>query len=192
MEEHNNVSYSKEELAEMFEIVNSTHLHLKGDAKRRLKRVVTTTWKLNKTIGALELFIKLYESESLYEEKNEWFKKFLEENDLSVNELKSKKPIPYIKHRKRMALRDEQIELLETKLENVLEDNELISKEDHKEALLEEREKWSEKILILQDKNDKMRYELEMSKKDLENVKRSKDQQIEYYKTQLDKLTAEQ
>jgi hypothetical protein len=188
----NNVTYSKEELAEMFEGVNSTHLHLKGEAKKRLKRVVTTTWKINKTIGALELFIKLHESEAKYMKETEWFKQFLDEADLSVNEIKSKKPIPYLKHRQRMALRDEQIENLQTKLENVLEDNDLISKEDHKEALLEEREKWQDKTLILQDKLDKMRYELDMSKRDLENVRNSKDQQIQYYKTQLEKLTAEQ
>jgi hypothetical protein len=188
----NNVTYSKEELAEMFEGVNSTHLHLKGEAKKRLKRVVTTTWKINKTIGALELFIKLHESEAKYMKETEWFKQFLDEADLSVNEIKSKKPIPYLKHRQRMALRDEQIENLQTKLENVLEDNDLISKEDHKEALLEEREKWQDKTLILQDKLDKMRYELDMSKRDLENVRNSKDKQIEYYKKELEKLTAEQ
>jgi hypothetical protein len=189
--DENNVTYSKEELAEMFEGVNSNHLHLKGEAKKRLKRVVTTTWKINKTIGALELFIKLHESEAKYMKETEWFKQFLDEADLSVNEIKSKKPIPYLKHRQRMALRDEQIENLQTKLENVLEDNDLISKEDHKEALLEEREKWQDKTLILQDKLDKMRYELDMSKRDLENVRNSKDQQIQYYKTQLEKLTAE-
>ena len=187
----NNVTYSKEELAEMFEGVNSNHLHLKGEAKKRLKRVITTTWKINKTIGALELFIKLHESEAKYMKETEWFKQFLDDEELSVNEIKSKKPIPYFKHKQRMALRDEQIEMLETKLENVLEDNELISKEDHKEALLEEREKWQDKNLILQDKLDKMRYELDMSKKDLENVRKSKDQQIEYYKKELEKLTAE-
>jgi len=31
-----------------------------------------------------------------------------------------------------------------------------------------------------------------MSKRDLENVRNSKDQQIQYYKTQLDKLATEQ
>jgi hypothetical protein len=188
----NNVTYSKEELAEMFEGVNSNHLHLKGEAKKRLKRVVTTTWKINKTIGALELFIKLHESEALYDEQNEWFKQFLEDNDISENELKNKKPIPYIKHRKRMALRDEQIEMLETKLENVLEDNDLITKEQHKEEINELKENHNQKHLILNDRISKLQYELEMSKKDLENVRNSKDKQIEYYKKELEKLTAEQ
>jgi len=190
--DENNVTYSKEELAEMFEGVNSNHLHLKGEAKKRLKRVITTTWKINKTVGALELFIKLYESESLYDEQNEWLKKYIDDADLSVNEIKSKKPIKYLKHRSRMALRDEQIENLQTKLENVLEDNNLISKEEHKEAINELKENHNQKHLILNDKISKLQYELEMSKRDLENVRNSKDQQIQYYKTQLDKLTAEQ
>jgi len=190
--DENNVTYSKEELAEMFEGVNSNHLHLKGEAKKRLKRVITTTWKINKTVGALELFIKLYESESLYDEQNEWLKKYIDDADLSVNEIKSKKPIKYLKHRSRMALRDEQIENLQTKLENVLEDNNLISKEEHKEAINELKENHNQKHLILNDKISKLQYELEMSKRDIENVRNSKDQQIQYYKTQLDKLTAEQ
>lgn len=190
--DENNVTYSKEELAEMFEGVNSNHLHLKGEAKKRLKRVVTTTWKINKTIGALELFIKLHESEAIYMKQTEWFKQFLDDADLSVNEIKSKKPISYLKHRQRIAMRDEQIEMLETKLENVLEDNDLISKEDHKEAMNELKENHNQKHLILNDKISKLQYELDMSKRDLENVRNSKDQQIQYYKTQLDKLATEQ
>ena len=189
--DENNVTYSKEELAEMFEGVNSNHLHLKGEAKKRLKRVVTTTWKINKTVGALELFIKLYESESLYDEQNEWLKKYLDEKELSVNEIKSKKPISYLKHRSRMAMRDEQIEMLENKLENVLEDNDLISKEDHKEEINELKENHNQKHLMLNDKISKLQYELDMSKRDLDNVRNAKDQQIQYYKTQLDKLATE-
>ena len=52
-----NSTYDKEELCEMFERVNSQYLRLKGDAKKRLKRSVTSTWKMNKTIGALYLRI---------------------------------------------------------------------------------------------------------------------------------------
>lgn len=189
--DNNNVTYSKEELAEMFEGVNSNHLHLKGEAKKRLKRVITTTWKINKTIGALELFVKLHESEAKYMKETEWFKQFLDDAELSVNEIKSKKPIPYFKHKQRMALRDEQIEMLETKLENVLEDNNLISKEDHKEAINELNKNHNQNHFILNDKISKLQYELEMSKRDLENVKHSKDQQIQYYKKELDKLATE-
>ena len=88
-------------------------------------------------------------------------------------------------------MRDEQIEMLETKLENVLEDNNLISKEDHKEAINELNKNHNQNHFILNDKISKLQYELEMSKRDLENVKHSKDQQIEYYKKELDKLATE-
>ena len=57
---------TKEEKQDIFEVVNSTHLRLKGDAKRLLKRQFTT-WKINKNVGAFELFMKLYESEDVYD-----------------------------------------------------------------------------------------------------------------------------
>ena len=62
---------TKQDKQDIFEFVNSTHLHLKGDDKKALKRQFCHVWKINKNIGAFELMMKLYESEKeeLEEEK---------------------------------------------------------------------------------------------------------------------------
>jgi len=117
---------SKEEKKDIFEAVNSTHLKLKGEQKKQLKRQFTTVWKINKNIGAFELFMKLYESEDLYDEMNDWFQQYVSEQDTSqVNNYKNKKKVSYAKHRRTVARRDEEIDELKdrvSELEDELEE----------------------------------------------------------------------
>lgn len=117
---------SKEEKKDIFEVVNTTHLKLKGDQKKQLKRQFTTVWKINKSIGAFELLMKLYEAEDVYDEMNDWFQQFVSEQDISqVNNYKNKKNISYAKHRRTVSRRDEEIDELKdrvSELEDELEE----------------------------------------------------------------------
>jgi len=141
-----------EEKAEIFEIVNSEHLKLNGNKKKATKSNFKKLWKPDNM--AYQLMIALYDSEDKYEEKNEWFQQYLTDTDISVEEVKNKKSISYAKYIRRLRWKDEMIEELENKLDNVIEDNNLISKEDHKQEIKDIKEKYK---FELEDKDDKIK-----------------------------------
>jgi len=187
-----NSTYDKEELCEMFERVNSQYLKLTGDAKKRLKRSVTSTWKMNKTIGALELFIHLDKAEEINDQKNKFFEQFLEESGMSVDEVKSKKPVSYAKHTRGMRSKDREIEYLQWELEDVLEDNNLISKDKSDETIKALKKEHKLQTEEQENKIIKLEQEINMMGKDLDSKLNIKDQQIEYYKNLSEKLLADQ
>jgi len=137
---------TKERKQSIFEIVNNDHLRLKGKEKAALKRDFISGWKLNKRIGAFELFMKLYESEELYDSKNEWFKKYIEEDGFTPEYYKSQKPIPMMRHLKRVRHADEQVLDLEQKLEDIAEGKGYISQEDYEYQLNKMKEEQQEII----------------------------------------------
>ena len=55
MENYSNLS--KVEKQDIFEEVNSVHLKLGGDEKKKLKRAFTHDWKINKNIGSFVLYM---------------------------------------------------------------------------------------------------------------------------------------
>lgn len=178
--------YSKDERSEMFEYVNSEFFKLKGDKRKALRKAILT-WKQNKQVGAFELFVMLYNSEDKYDEKNEWFKNYIKDENMEA--YKNKKSIPYAKHNRRMRWRDEEINELEVQLENVFEDNKLISKAEHTEQLNKVKEKHKFEI---QEKNNTIN-NLELGAKlfDSRMKKRSDVHalQIREYEKQINKLT---
>ena len=137
---------TKEEKQSIFEIVNNDHLRLKGKEKAALKRDFSSGWKLNKRIGAFELFMKLYESEELYDSKNEWFKKYIKEDGFSPEYYNSQKPVPIIRHLRRVRHADEQVLELEQKLEDIAEGKGYISQEDYEYQLNKMKEEQQEII----------------------------------------------
>lgn len=110
---------SKEEKKDIFEMVNSTHLKLKGDQKKHLKRQFTTVWKINKNIGAFELFMKLYESEDVYDEINDWFQQFVSEQDTSQTTNYKNRKVSYAKYRRTVSRRDEEIDELKDRVDEL-------------------------------------------------------------------------
>lgn len=137
---------TKEDKQTIFEIVNNDHLRLKGNQKKLLKSQFCNSWKINKNIGAFELFMKLYESEELYDIKNEWFKKYIEDYGFSPEHYKSQKPVPIIRHLRRVRHADEQVLELEQKLEDVAEGKGYISQEDYEYQLNKMKEEQQEII----------------------------------------------
>ena len=125
---------TKQDKQDIFEFVNSTHLHLKGDDKKALKRQFCHVWKINKNIGAFELMMKLYESENVYDKMNEAFLECIKDgynNEHYMNH----KHIPYATHIRRMGWRNREIEEKEMELEDIKEGKGYITEEDHKDEL---------------------------------------------------------
>ena len=157
--------YSTDDLKDMFEIVNDNHLHLTGVKKSAAKRQLTVLNRKSKSIGAYDLYIALYESKEKYDDENEWFKSYMndEENNASKNFILSKKPIPYVKHLRHRERYSKRIEDLENELDNVLEDNKLISKKDHELEMKELKKSLKQQLLECQD-------ELQKAKNEIHNI----------------------
>jgi len=116
---------SNQEKGEIFEQVNSVHLKLNGMDKKQLKRQFKS-WKINKNIGAFELFMKLYESEDAYDKMSESFNKFLNESPYEKDDIKKMKPVPYIKHVRRITMMQNEMDELYSDLDDVKEGKEYI------------------------------------------------------------------
>jgi len=191
MEQSDN--YSKADLKVIFDTVNSNYMKFKGREKTIAKNQFVNVWKQdNKGLSAFQLMIHLYKAEEIIDSKNEFFQQFLEDTGMSVDEVKSKKPIKYAKHIKHMRSKDQAIEDLELELDNVLEDNNLISKDESDETIKALKR---EHKLVKEEQDNKiikLEHELNMIGKDLDSKLNIKDQQIEYYKNLSEKLLADQ
>ena len=179
---------TKEEKQDIFEVVNSTHLHLKPDAKRLLKRQFTT-WKINKNIGAFELFMKLYESEDEYDKMNEWWKQFIEDDPHDINYYRTHKPVSYAKHRRHMDYRNEEIQELEQKLEDVENGKGYIKQETHDDEILELKKEWRNEKMTLLDDVSRLKQKLIYAEQDAQSRVNTAKEHMEYYKKQLELLS---
>jgi len=189
MEESAN--YSKEERGDMFELVNSQYLNLQGRKKAISKRQFTTVWKAdNKSLSAYDLMIALYRSEEVNNKQADALQKYFEDNGMSVDEVKSKRPVSYAKHIKRMRYKDERIEELEEELENVLEDNNLMSKEEHEEVVKHMKKGYKEQIDLLEDKIIKLETQLKFAKDDAEAKVNIANEKSKYLEEQINLLSS--
>ena len=189
MEESAN--YSKQERGDIFELVNSQYLNLQGRKKAISKRQFTTVWKAdNKTLSAYDLMIALYKSEEINNKQTEAMEKYFEDNGMSIDEVKNKRPVPYAKHIKRMRYKDEQIEELQNELDNVLEDNNLMSKEDHLKEIQEIKQEMREHIDIRNDRILKLETQLNFAKEDAEAKLRIANEKNKYLEEQLKLLSS--
>ena len=181
--------YSTDDLKDMFEIVNSDHLHLKGKEKAAAKRQLTTLNRKSKSIGAYDLYIALYESTEKYDKENEWFKSYMNdvENNASKNFILSKKPIPYVKFFRQRVKLQNTIEDLENELDSVLEDNNLMSKKDHDLEIKELTKSLKQQLFECEDKLQKANNEIHNISSDVKAKLIMKDKIIE----QLNKTIVE-
>ena len=189
MEESAN--YSKEERGDMFELVNSQYLNLQGRKKAISKRQFTTVWKAdNKNLSAYDLMVALYRSEEINNKQVEAMKKYFEDNGMSADEVKSKRPVSYAKHIKRMRYKDERIEELEEELDNVLEDNNLMSKTEHEEEIKQMKKEHQQFIDLLEDKIIKLETQLKFAKDDAEAKVNIANEKTKYLEEQLKLLSS--
>tara|TARA_R110000823_G_scaffold279870_1_gene398126 strand:- start:8162 stop:8737 length:576 start_codon:yes stop_codon:yes gene_type:complete len=185
------VVYEKQELKDIFDIVNSQYLRLKGKKKTISKNQFVNVWKQdNKSLSAYELMIHLYKAEEINDRQNEFLEKFMISSSMSVDEVKSKGAIPYRKYIARLRRKDEEIDELETEIDNMMEDKSLMYKEEHETLVKEIKKDLRQQI----DEKDNLIGKLEMKLKhidsDVEAKLSNRDKQIEYYKTEMAKLLA--
>ena len=159
---------SKEEKQNIFEIVNNTHLKLTGDVKKALKRQFMS-WKINKTIGAFELFMKLYESEELYDSKNEWFQSLINNDTFLEDQCKNGQPISVAKYERNMRYSAEEREELEQQLENIESGKGYITEQSHNEEIQELKKQHFQEIRELGDQIIKYRNESSVAREKLES-----------------------
>ena len=175
------VEYSVDELKHIFETVNFEHLHLKGREKAAAKRQFTTVLKRdNKSVSLFHLYMALYKSRDVYDSINEWFKSYLNdpENNLSVNEILAKKPIPYAKHLRLVRNATEKVDELELELESVLEKNNLINRDDHVQELQLMNKSHQAELLLKEDEIQSLRNQLIYCEKDCSSRLKTKDKYI--------------
>ncbi len=186
-------SYSKQELKDIFDIVNSQYLHMKGKEKTISKNQFVNVWKQNnKSLSAYELMIHLYKAEAINDAKNEFLEKFMEDTGLTVDEVKSKKPIPYRKYISRLRRKDEEIEYLENEIDTVMDNKDLMYKLDHDTEMKEQKQKYKQELDEKDDEIKKLEMKVTLINSDASAKVNRIETQLEYYKDQLDKLTAEQ
>jgi len=180
---------TKEEKQDIFEVVNSTHLKMKGKEKKILKNSFCNSWKLNKSIGAFELFMKLYESIDEYDKMNEWFKDYLDEDPQDAHYYRTHKKIPYAKHRRFMSYRTEEIEELEKKLEEVEEGKGYVKQDVHDDEILALKKEWRNKVYTLEDEVSRLNQKVIYAEQDATARVKTMLVQRDYYKQQLELLS---
>lgn len=178
---------TKEEKKNIFETVNSIHLHLKGDQKKALKNSFCNVWKINKTVGAFELMVKLYESEDVYDKMNETFLRYIKDgysNEYYINH----KSLPYAKHVRRMANREQEVDDLQNELDDLKEEKGFISQQDHEDKIKELKKEHKEIIRQKEDEINKLiNFETGLRAK-LDAANERYEKQAVFYEAQIDQM----
>ena len=154
---------------------------MKGAAKASAKRQFTTVLKRdNKSVSLFQLYMALYKSRDVYDSLNEWLKNYLNdpENNLSVDVVLEKKPIPYAKHIRLVRSVSEKNDQLELELESILEKNNLISREDHLQEIKKLNKFHVFRQLQKEDEIQSLRNQLIYCEKDCSSRLKTKDKYI--------------
>lgn len=183
-------TYTKEEKADAFEYVNNVFLHLKGDEKRRLKRAMTHTWKQNKTIGCLELFMKLYTCYDVYDKDNEWFKKYLNDNCETEEDYKNKK-ISLAKHRRIVGRRQEDNDELQEQLEQLEEAKGYMKEDEHNDIIRDIKRSHNIYIEEIEDNCMKKVNQISLEAEKYRSRLETANSQVAYYKKLCEDLEKE-
>lgn len=186
MEEYAN--YTKDDLNDIFEIVNSEHLKLKGREKIIAKRQFNSVWKRdNKGLGCFDLFMKLYESYDRVEKEMNWWKEYA---PFPAQYYREKKAVSNARYAKRIRYCETEIEELEKKLEDVESGKGYISEQDHETRLQEAIDNEKQIIREQSDTIAKLRNKENFLRDKLEHNEGRLDKQRKYYEDQIDKLTS--
>jgi hypothetical protein len=122
-------TYTKGDKSDMFDYVNHQFLHLQGNKKKYTKSNFKSVWKEDNM--AFILMVALANSEAVYDKMNDSFKKWISDGYEWEETLLTHKPVPYAKHRRLLHWRQESIDELEKKLEDVEKGNGYVSEEKY-------------------------------------------------------------
>ena len=171
---------SKEELGEIFDIVNSMYIGLKGE-KKRATRKACKLWKEDNNLR--KFLLALYNSDEI----NEKIRKNIEE-DIEFghrpDDWETKK-VPWKTHYGRIKDLNQSIERLEQQIEDVESGKGYISEETHKEAMAEQLREQHEIIRGISDQLGKARHQAKHFEDKCEIQSKDLHAKIEYYKDQL-------
>jgi len=179
-------NYTKEEKNDIFEYVNNLYLHLEGREKSALKRQFTQCWKVNKTIGAYELMLTLYE---VYEK---WDKVNNDEDfQVSLNNPGNPDNVSFKKYMRHIKMIGQEVEELQEQLDNIQEGKGYISQEQHDQSMLELKEEQQEIIRERSHEAHKYKLEAEMLREKYINSERRLEAQKRFYETALAQVLPE-
>jgi hypothetical protein len=150
-------TYTKEDKAAMFDYVNHQFLHLEGNKKKYTKSNFKSVWKEDNM--AFILMVALANSEAVYDKMNEAFKKWVADGYEWEETLLTHKPIPYAKHRRILRWRDEAIEELEKRLEDVEKGKGYVTEEKYDEDIQATKERFRQENHAITDQMIKYKNE---------------------------------
>ena len=154
------MEYSSKQKGEIFDIVNSIHLKLKGGAKNDCRRNMKNSWKNDSNI--MLIFMKLYESFDLYEKMEQG--ENYHQNDYEIENTPNflNKPVTTRQHLLFIGSLQDDIDKLETELDKIKEGKGYLTLEDHETKMKETKE-------YFRKDNDKLRDEMMKYKNLYEN-----------------------
>ena len=183
----NNHTYTQDQLKDIFTVVNNTHLNLKG-TKRKSLRASFLKWKQdNKQPGAFDLMLALFTSEDRFEKQQDNWERICKAYEYTLEDFINHKPIPYGKYMKRMRMKDERIDELEREIDEVMEKNDLISLEDHRDEIRELKKEHRLKYDLMEDQFIKA----DTKNKYYEDKMKAMEERYEYLIKSKDKLIDE-
>jgi uncharacterized protein (DUF342 family) len=175
-------SLSREEKDNIFAHVNTMYLKTTGKEKKALKQQFKT-WKINKNIGAYELFIHLYNAENVWNKINDdvEFQKKIKCDENEVVLLKY--------HLKHIRWREQEIKELEQKLEDVKNGKGYITKEKYDEDMKHQLEELQEKFREKGNEVAKYRNEANMLREKLDYQSKGYEGKINVLNKIIEELT---
>ena len=142
---------TKDEVCDIFDLVNSTHLKLTGTRRKTTKQNAHKVWKRDSVIFLM--LMKLYESEDLYDA--------MEAHLHAIEEPFTESKVTFKRYIRNIRFRDEEVHRLEDEMEALQEGKGYISKEQHAHEMDEEKGRWRAQLNEAKDQVRKVEHEVE-------------------------------
>tara|TARA_R110000803_G_scaffold82677_2_gene148872 strand:+ start:319 stop:897 length:579 start_codon:yes stop_codon:yes gene_type:complete len=185
------VVYTKEELKDIFDIVNSTYLKLNGRKKTISKNQFVNVWQQeNKSLSAFELVIALYRAEGEQDKRSDFLDRYVAESAWSDDYVKTKKSIPFATYIKRLRYKEEELDELRDEMDDIVNEKNMISNDSHQERMNALKKDMKVECDEKDNEVSKIQGQLKHLKMDTDSKINRLEEQVNYYKTALDKITS--
>mgnify|MGYP003152518204 FL=1 len=176
-------SLTKEQLGDIFDIVNSTYLGMKGE-KKRITKKACKLWKSDNNL--YKFLIALYNSEEINEKIRAPIDQLIDDGDCPCDWETQK--VSWKTHNGRINDLNQSIERLEQQIEDVESGKGYISEETHKEKMSLQLKEQQEIIRGQGDTIAKLRNLEEGLRHTIECQSQKYNDQKKYYEEQIQKL----
>ena len=171
---------SKEELGEIFDIVNPMYIGLKGE-KKRATRKACKLWKEDNNLR--KFLLALYNSDEINEKIRAPIYQLIDDGYCPCDW--ETKKVPWKTHHGRINDLNQSIERLEQQIEDVESGKGYISEATHKEAMAEQLKEQQEIIRGISDQLGKARHQAKHYEDKCELQSKDLHATIDYYKGEL-------